>query len=144
LDSSSPEFEQTLVKIFRLASHWNATLLLDEAEVFVEQRGQSAFNDRLVCVFLRILEYFEGLMFLTTNNVRKIDNAIWSRIDYMAQYPPLSPRSRRQLWTSFLGKIDPEVGHECLNEQIEEVSREALNGREVSGKTWTRSYWTLT
>ena len=70
--------------------------------------NRHSFNDRLVCVFLRILEYFEGLMFLTTNNVRKIDNAIWSRIDYMSQYPPLSLRSRTPAMDFIsAGKIDP-------------------------------------
>jgi SpoVK/Ycf46/Vps4 family AAA+-type ATPase len=115
-----------------LANHWNAILLLDEAEIFVEQRGQSAFNDRLVCVFLRILEYFEGLMFLTTNKVKKIDEAMWSRIDYMKQYPPLSLKQRQQLFSRFLGIIDSDVGHECFDEEINTLAENNLNGREVN------------
>jgi len=107
-------------------------LLLDEAEIFVEQRGQSAFSDRLVCVFLRILEYFDGLMFLTTNIVKKIDNAIWSRLDYMKQYPSLSPKNRQQLFSWFLRKIDSDVGHECFDEEINALAEKDLNGREVN------------
>ncbi len=57
----------------------------------------------------------------------------------MSLYPPLSPRSRRQLWTFFLGKIDPDVGYKCSDEQIECLARKTLNGREVSDKLLTRS-----
>lgn len=96
LDSSSPQFEQNLVKILKMASHWNAVLLPDEAEIFIEQRGNSSSTDRLVCVFLRVLEYFDGLMFLTINLVKKIDHAIWSRIDYVKMFKGYLPPASAQ------------------------------------------------
>jgi hypothetical protein len=43
-------------------------LLLDEADVFMEARSSHDLDrNKLVAIFLRLLEYFEGIMFLTTN-----------------------------------------------------------------------------
>jgi hypothetical protein len=43
-------------------------LLLDEADVFMQSRdSKSLERNKLVAIFLRLLEYFEGILFLTTN-----------------------------------------------------------------------------
>lgn len=39
LGTSSHDVEKGLTKILDLAYHWNAILLLDEADVFLEQRS---------------------------------------------------------------------------------------------------------
>ncbi|KAG9240325.1 hypothetical protein BJ878DRAFT_389737, partial [Calycina marina] len=39
LNVEAGKLEVQLSKIFRIASHWNAILLLDEADVFLEQRS---------------------------------------------------------------------------------------------------------
>jgi hypothetical protein len=83
-------------------------------------------------VFLRILEYFEGLMFLTTNKVKNIDEAMWSRIDYMKTYQPLSRKQKQKLFRQFLGIIDSDVGHKCLDKDINTLAEKDLNGREVN------------
>jgi hypothetical protein len=70
-------------------------------------------------------------MFLTTNNVKKFDDAMWSRLDFMKQYPPLSENSRLRLWELFLGRIDRSVGFNCAKRQIRDLARKNLNGREV-------------
>ncbi|KAF2177301.1 hypothetical protein K469DRAFT_742614, partial [Zopfia rhizophila CBS 207.26] len=73
--------EKILSNTFKLTNHWEAILLLDEADVFVEQRTtENTLCNALVTVFLRKLEYFEGILFLTTNRVRTFDEAIVSRI----------------------------------------------------------------
>lgn len=43
-----------------------------------------------VIVFLRILEYYSGILFLTTNRVGILDEAFKSRIHISMYYPPLS------------------------------------------------------
>ncbi|KAH8793755.1 hypothetical protein F5882DRAFT_516145 [Hyaloscypha sp. PMI_1271] len=53
------------------------------ADVLLEQRSsQDIHRNALVCVFLRTLEYYQGIMFLTTNRVGQIDDAIASRIHF--------------------------------------------------------------
>jgi len=49
--------------IFKRASRWKAVLLLDEVDVLLEQRSvQDIHRNVLVCVFLRTLEYYTGIM----------------------------------------------------------------------------------
>src|SRR4051794_35099600 len=40
----------------------------------------------VVLVFLRVLEYYNGILFLTTNRIGKIDPAISSRIHIILHY----------------------------------------------------------
>jgi hypothetical protein len=54
-------------------------LLLDEADVYLERRAaQDVLRNSLVSVFLRSLEYYKGIFFLTTNRVRDFDEAAGS------------------------------------------------------------------
>jgi ATPase family protein associated with various cellular activities (AAA) len=116
-----------------MASHWNALLLLDEADVFVAQRTMHDLHrNSLVCMFLRTLEYYQGLLFLTTNRVENIDDAISSRIHVMIKYKELSSTNRRELWEAFLDKGSPSSRGSILSKQeMLELSRKKLNGREV-------------
>ncbi|CEN62310.1 Putative AAA family ATPase [Aspergillus calidoustus] len=64
-------------------------LLLDEADVFRSQRQASGLQrNSLVSVFLRVLEYYSGILFLTTNRVGNMGEAFESRIHINLYYPP--------------------------------------------------------
>lgn len=81
LGTNPRELEQELQKILDLAHSWGAVLLLDEADVFLEARtAQDIHRNALVSIFLRLLEYFQGILFLTTNRVATFDDAFQSRI----------------------------------------------------------------
>ena len=50
--------ETKLQNILEMCTKWNAILLLDEADVFLEQRSLHELErNKLVSIFLRILEY---------------------------------------------------------------------------------------
>jgi hypothetical protein len=55
--------EKNLTDILEDAARWEAVLLMDEADVFVEQRTnlQDLGRNALASVMLRCLEYFNGL-----------------------------------------------------------------------------------
>ncbi|KAF2455723.1 P-loop containing nucleoside triphosphate hydrolase protein [Lineolata rhizophorae] len=76
----------SLAQALRYASIWKAAILLDEADVFFEARkadvADAAERNALVAVFLRHLEYFSGIVFLTTNRIHVFDNAMKSRIHF--------------------------------------------------------------
>lgn len=75
------EVESNLDFNFQLAQSWGCVLLLDEADVFLAQRTQTDIErNALVSIFLRALEYYSGILFLTTNRVGSIDEAFRSRI----------------------------------------------------------------
>ena len=92
------QLEAQLSRIFDIASHWKAILLLDEADVYFEQRSaHDMVRNGLVSVFLQNLEYCGAILFLTTNRVREFDEAIFSRIHLTLKYGDLTSDSRKQI-----------------------------------------------
>lgn len=81
------------------------------------------------------MEYFHGVMVLTTNRVETMDLAFDSRVDIRLHYPPLPASSRRQIWSNFLCRLP---GGKAIDE--EELSRLAeldLNGRQIKSAVKT-------
>jgi hypothetical protein len=76
LSSDAAKLEKQLALIFELGNHWNALLLLDKADVFLRRRDKDHTHNSLVLMFLRKLEYYQGIMLLTTNRVRGFDDTI--------------------------------------------------------------------
>jgi hypothetical protein len=73
------ELEKNLLLSLRRAARWEAIFLLDEADVYVRRRGDDIVQNAIVGVFLRVLEYYRGILFMTTNLGDDIDDAILSR-----------------------------------------------------------------
>jgi len=113
-------------------------LLLDEAGVFLRERPENSQKNSLVLVFLRKLEYFKGIMLLTTNRVIDFDNAVQSRIHIGLTYSSLGPDTRKKLWVSFLEKMDT-VGKVISYsiEELQDLAKHDLNGRQVSFLRWS-------
>ena len=80
LGTDSRFLESELQKILDICHAWGAILLLDEADVFLEKRNMHDLHrNALVSIFLRQLEYFQGILFLTTNRVEVCDCGLrWS------------------------------------------------------------------
>ncbi|KAJ7581951.1 P-loop containing nucleoside triphosphate hydrolase protein, partial [Mycena floridula] len=73
--------ESSLKSVLKLMTAWNAVLLIDEADVYLEQRSSNELDrNALVSVALRVLEYHSGVLFLTTNRIRTFDEAFLSRV----------------------------------------------------------------
>ena len=105
LGLDSRHIESRLQGVFDMVTRWNAILLLDEADVFLEERSLHELErNKLVSIFLRVLEYYEGIMFLTTNRVQTFDAAFQSRIHISLDYPELTIDSRKQVWRNFLAQ----------------------------------------
>ncbi|GAB7344609.1 hypothetical protein MBLNU457_3099t1 [Dothideomycetes sp. NU457] len=103
LGLDSRQIEAKLQNCFEMVTRWNAILLLDEADVFLEERSLHELErNKLVSIFLRVLEYYEGIMFLTTNRVNIFDAAFQSRIHISLDYSELTIESRKAVWTNFL------------------------------------------
>lgn len=69
------------MKWFNLAERWGVIMLIDEADMYMEQRrAQDHERNHLVAGFLRALEYYRGILFLSTNRVGTFDEAFTSRI----------------------------------------------------------------
>ncbi|KAI1320659.1 hypothetical protein F5Y16DRAFT_405539 [Xylariaceae sp. FL0255] len=106
LGLTASEVENSLSNVFRLAQIWDCVLLLDEADVFLSQRSKLDMKrNALVSVFLRVLEYYNGLLFLTTNRVGTIDDAFKSRIHMSLYYPPLDKTQTRDIFRLNIAKL---------------------------------------
>jgi SpoVK/Ycf46/Vps4 family AAA+-type ATPase len=133
LSTDPAKLEVQLSRIFEIASHWNAILLLDEADVFLEQRSsENIVRNSLVSVFLCKLEYCEGIMFLTTNRVAQFDKAILSRIHVMLRYGDLSKAAGKKIWELFFKTANTSQGPPCISdEELKRLVNSKLNGRQV-------------
>lgn len=79
LGIDSDTIESELEVVFRRARRWGAVILLDEADLYIGERGVDIHRNAIVCVFLRVLESSDGVLFLTTNLPETVDDAIASR-----------------------------------------------------------------
>ncbi|GAP90408.1 putative AAA family ATPase [Rosellinia necatrix] len=100
------DVEDELKEIFRLAHRWECILLLDEADVFLARRDiHSLKRNALVSVFLRVLDYYSGILFLTTNRVGTIDEAFKSRIHLSLYYERLTKKQMLAIFKVNLRKL---------------------------------------
>ena len=144
------EVEESLEQVLELTSKWNAILLLDECDMFLEARSTADIRrNRLVSgeffsavglhcpakadlstlVFLRQLEYYRGVMFLTSNRIKDFDTAFESRIHLTIHYPPLDIPSRLHVWKTFtqMGDLESRLSEKDL----EDLAKIEVNGREI-------------
>lgn len=80
LGTDPDELEKNLSTVLDRAVRWNAILLIDEADVYIHERGSNLKQNAIVGVFLRLLEYYDGILFMNTNREVLIDDAIMSRV----------------------------------------------------------------
>ncbi|VBB84804.1 Putative Nucleotidase [Podospora comata] len=130
--------DDELTKTFSLAAKWKAVLLIDECDMYLEKRSDdSPERNRLVARFLRELEYYPSLLFLTTNRERVLDPAIYSRIHLTINYPALDLSSRLAIWKTFLGMEEGEFASTVTDEEFDTLASIETNGRRIKNITKT-------
>lgn len=118
-------------KIFSRAKKWNAVLLFDEADIFLSERAASELErSAIVGIFLRLLDYYEGTFFLTTNRGEGIDKAFKSRVTLYLDYPELTDEVRHTIWKNMLKSANLEVVDTAEN-SLKDVATIKLNGRQI-------------
>ncbi|KAE8443485.1 hypothetical protein EG329_001796 [Mollisiaceae sp. DMI_Dod_QoI] len=133
--------ETELQKILDIAHAWGAVLLLDEADVFLEKRTiQDIHRNALVSIFLRLLEYFQGILFLTTNRVETFDDAFQSRIHIALRYGELSVKAKKSVFKLFIERVRVLEGVETMpftEEDYNTLAKNNLNGRQIKNTVRT-------
>jgi AAA+ superfamily predicted ATPase len=160
------DVEENLTRNFKVARNWNAVLLIDEADVFVANRTiEDLHRSSLVASmpnnlseieicglvsktvrsmlancrsgFLHALEFYDGLLFLTTNRVGTFDDAITSRVHIQMFYPDLNAEQRHTVWNNFIHKLEAERPSMQVKYAVKEYLRSSemkdfeMNGREI-------------
>lgn len=98
LGTSEDELEKRLTEVLSRAARWKAVLLIDEADVYIHERGKDVAQNAIVGVFLRVLEYYRGVLFLTSNRATIIDDAILSRATAHLRYEQPTRAELAQIW----------------------------------------------
>ncbi|KAF2195736.1 P-loop containing nucleoside triphosphate hydrolase protein [Zopfia rhizophila CBS 207.26] len=133
---TNPEsVEKYLDSVLYIGTIWRCVVLLDEADVFLEERTPTDLKrNALVSVFLRTLEYYEGILVLTSNRVCTFDEAFKSRVQLAMRYPPLDFEDRLEVWHMFFRDMlegDERVKRDELNGRVDMLARHDLNGRQI-------------
>lgn len=143
LGTSPDSLEETLREILDVATVWNAVLLLDEADIFLEERDEKDIvRNAMVGVFLRLLEYHQGVLFLTTNRVKNIDQAFYSRISIGLRFGEATVEKRAKIWTNLTAAanvpgldIAALAEHDLNGRQIKNVIKLAIKLARAKGGT---------
>lgn len=98
LGLNAAAMESALKDTLTRAQRWGAVMLIDEADVYIKRREDDIAMNAVVGVFLRVLEYFNGLLFLTTNRIDDIDEAIVSRCIALIKFHAPDSAARRRIW----------------------------------------------
>ena len=128
LGTTPPAIEEQLNNIILSASKWNAVLLIDEADVFMEKRETGdVLRNAIIGIFLRCLERYDGIMFLTTNRSDTFDPAFLSRISVEVEYPDLDLLSKGKIWKNLLSVINIVFDDDKYNL----LAEYNINGRQI-------------
>ncbi|KAH8196276.1 hypothetical protein TruAng_009557 [Truncatella angustata] len=140
LSTNSLHVEKNLEYFLQLGERFGAMVLLDEADVYLEsRRAKDIARNGLVSIFLRALEYYRGVLFLTTNRVQTFDSAFTSRIHVALHYKTLTDADREKIWLNSFerlerdsgGKVHVSVATREYAYESEDVQSLRLNGREI-------------
>ncbi|KAH5442997.1 hypothetical protein HBI23_131260 [Parastagonospora nodorum] len=127
--------EKYLESVLFIGSTWGCVVLLDEADVFLEERTKTDMQrNALVSVFLRVLEYYDGILILTTNRIGTFDEAFKSRVQLALHYPPLNERGRKEIWHNFMRSLKTGGEHadfDEIEEKLHVLAEHKLNGRQI-------------
>lgn len=116
LGLSSDKVEKNLEVILKRASRWGAVLLIDEADVYIRQRGNDIQHNAVVASFLRTLEYFDGLLFMTTNRREDVDDAIVSRCIAIIKYVTPSKEDAMRIWSVLSTQYGVDLDYDLVDE----------------------------
>ena len=129
LGVTAESVEASLTQILRRAARWGAILLLDEADVYIRQRDNDLQHNAIVAEFLRTLEYFDGLLFMTTNRTDDVDDAILSRCIAVIRYDTPPADAARQLWKTLSAQFGAEIPDALREELLQKYPQ--LSGRDI-------------
>lgn len=115
LGIEADQVRKNLEIIFQRADRWQAVILLDEADVFVIERGTNLQQNAIVAEFLRVLEYQTSLAFLTTNRANEIDDAILSRCAAIISYELPSSDDAKRIWRVLSDNINFGLTDELID-----------------------------
>ena len=136
LGVTAREVEQSVIRYLKLAERWNSILLFRDADAILKRRSldtdreeNSIFSGKsrkamfaaftyTSVVFLDALEYFSGILILTTNRVGIFDEAFRSRIHLFLYFPPFDLDATMSIWENSLKHLQTQGNYIIEYEDI--------------------------
>jgi hypothetical protein len=129
LGTDEESLEKHLARVLARSTRWKAILLIDEADVYVHERGTDIQQNAIVGVFLRVLEYYQGILFMTSNRATIIDDAIMSRATAWIKYENPDADDQLRIWRILSKQFKIPLGDKELLEIVEHFS--GISGRNI-------------
>lgn len=123
------DIEKNLQEVLDRAQRWQAILLIDEADVYIRKRGSDITQNAIVGVFLRLLEYYRGVLFMTSNMETVIDDAILSRSTAHLRYQLPGAQFLPQIWRVLSNQFSVKMSDALIDELV--TTYPNLTGRDV-------------
>ncbi|KAJ4408463.1 hypothetical protein N0V91_003114 [Didymella pomorum] len=124
--------EENLRYWLDLGRRWDAIVLLDEADIYMEYRQiHDLQRNSLVASFLQAVEYYDGVLFLTTNRIGTFDEAFLSRINAL-YYGDFSDADRQRVWNNYFDKLERE--REDI--YVPESTKDYVTNKDVKALKW--------
>lgn len=129
LGTSPDSVEKNLKDILDRSSRWGSVLLLDEADVYIRERDNSMSHNAVVAAFLRTLEYFSGLMFMTTNRAGDVDDAIKSRCIAIIRYETPGKDDAKRIWATLATQFKMPMSDGLIEALVDKYPK--ASGRDI-------------
>lgn len=133
LGTKGDSIEKVLKVVFERSERWGCILLIDEADVYIRKRDNDVNHNAIVATFLRTMEYYKGTMFMTTNRLNDVDEAIESRCTAILRYELPDNEMSKKLWRLFASQFKLEVSDETLETVQEKFG--PMSGRDIKNIT---------
>ena len=116
------ETEKNLASLLARAEHSEIVLLFDEADsLFGKRTDIKDSNDRFANsqtnYLLQRIEFYRGIVLLTSNSRERFDAAFTRRLDKIIEFALPNPQERRALWQTHLGN-----NHQLSIKQINQLA----------------------
>ena len=86
-------------------------------------------------VMLRVLEYFKGILIMTTNRIMTFDVATLSRCHYAIDFKSLTREQEKKIWQSYVDRLNEDNSEKKsdIKDWVAQVTkkRTKLSGREI-------------
>lgn len=129
LGITAEDLEYELKTVLNRATRWKGILLIDEADVYIHNRGSDINQNAVVGVFLRVLEYYKGVLFLTTNRSTLVDDAIASRATAKICYHFPTPENLKKIWQVISKNSKVSISESVIDEAVKMYPK--ISGRDV-------------
>lgn len=129
LGTDESTIETQLKQVMQRASRWRAILLIDEADVYIRARQNDIHQNAIVGVFLRILEYYRGVLFMTSNKAVVIDDAVMSRASAWIKYELPNKRELHEIWSILAEQFRVKLPDSSIDKLVEAFPK--IPGRAV-------------